>query len=315
MKKRRIIIIAAVVMILLLFLVNRPLFMKWMEKDVSVSAEWEDFKGYKHTAVLDQPSISLLNDILKNHNNFDRIILPMQLGSGTSHVKIYYHGKMNSVYDCYGNGMVITRGRFLPIWLSLWKTDDTAKIDAILDIITRNEEGEEPHLSLTEEDIDYGIKEYYEMQVSSWLDDPESGFTEDDFTGASFLSPVCLVSISDKDGSIIQVGSGTDVYIPIVNHDGEIFALYHIVKEQSGINAFLSQSFAYILEEARKAGAEMVYLVNMKGQFGAVTEKGDVFWADKSVDINADNEFKWPDMEEALKYPYTVLDLRKKYER
>ena len=45
----------------------------------------------RHTAVLDQPSIGLLNDIMKNHNNFDRIILPMQLGSGTSHVKIYYH--------------------------------------------------------------------------------------------------------------------------------------------------------------------------------------------------------------------------------
>ncbi len=140
------------VLILLLFLVNRLLFMKWMEKDVSVSAEWEDFKGYRHNAVLDPASISLVNDILKNRNDFDRMILPRELGCGTSLLKICYYGKMmNSVYDCYGNGMVITRGRFLPIWLSIWKTDST-KIDDVLNIIMRNEEGEEAHLSLTSED-------------------------------------------------------------------------------------------------------------------------------------------------------------------
>lgn len=128
--------------------------------------------------------------------------------------------------------------------------------------------------SISQDDISAAIKQDYPALISSLKNAAESfGFALTDLSGICFLNPVRFIT---PEYSLDDLQQGKNLHIlhfPLMNENGEIFAVFTIIKTEEGVNSTLGIDFAPMLNKAKFDGIEEVILCqNINGLFVSSTD-------------------------------------------
>ena len=162
--------------------------------------------------------------------------------------------------------------------------------------------------SLNETDIESSIEKDFPLLLWSLQQAPSVyGLSQEDLSGVKLLSPVRFVTGETSEDDLVNQKGLYALYFPMMNSNGEIVAIYTIIKTDNYVNATMGVDFAPLLEQLRNEGISDVVLAQDENGIFALTENGRSVYLDgneitrNSVALNLEYD--------STNYPYVSLNL------
>lgn len=162
--------------------------------------------------------------------------------------------------------------------------------------------------SLNETDIESSIEKDFPLLLWSLQQAPSVyGLSQADLSGVKLLSPVRFVTGETSEDDLVNQKGLHALYFPMMNSNGEIVAIYTIIKTDNYVNATMGVDFAPLLEQLRNEGISDVVLAQDENGIFALTENGRSVYLDGNeiTRNSAALSFEY----DSTNYPYVSLNL------